>query len=136
MRRYQFSVPNRFFDWVSASYYLTDNSKLSIGHLYIFGRSALRLGGEQGFALGGGRMAALFAEGTLGEHGAYSALAGLRIYFGQRDKNLMERHRQDDPAPTLTQIISIESQAMALLFVGAAILEFDRAAVVHPLITR
>jgi hypothetical protein len=55
------------------------------------------LGGEQGFALGGGRMASLFTEGALGEHGAYSALAGIRIYFGQHDKTLIERNRQDDP---------------------------------------
>ena len=95
------SVPNRFFDVVTASYYVTDNFKLSIGHRYIFDRNALALGGEHGFALGGGRMAALFTEGTLGEHGTYSALAGLRIYFGQRDKSLMDRHRQDDPTDYL-----------------------------------
>src|SRR5262249_46949433 len=91
------SVPNRFFDVVTASYYVTDNFKLSIGHRYIFDRNALALGGEHGFALGGGRMAALFTEGTLGEHGTYSALAGLRIYFVQHGKTLIERNRQDDP---------------------------------------
>jgi hypothetical protein len=97
------SVPNRFFDVVTASYYVTDNFKLSIGHRYIFDRNALALGGEHGFALGGGRMAALFTEGTLGEHGTYSALAGLRIYFGQHDKTLIERNRQDDP-PSLQNV--------------------------------
>ena len=97
------SVPNRFFDVVTASYYVTDNFKLSIGHRYIFDRNALALGGEHGFALVGGRMAALFTEGTLGEHGTYSALAGLRIYFGQHDKTLIERNRQDDP-PSLQNV--------------------------------
>jgi hypothetical protein len=33
------SVPNRFFDDVSASYYVTDNFKLSVGRLYTFGRN-------------------------------------------------------------------------------------------------
>ena len=48
-----FSLPDRFFDSVRASYYVTDNFKLSIGHVYTLGRSALSLGSEYGFALGG-----------------------------------------------------------------------------------
>jgi hypothetical protein len=91
------SIPNRFFDSVSASYYVTDNFKLSIGHLYIYGRNGLTLGGEYGFALGGGRMASLFADALLAESGNNAVLAGLRIYFGQRDKSLIRRHREDDP---------------------------------------
>jgi hypothetical protein len=92
-----FSVPNRFFDSISASYYVTDNLKLSIGHIYTIGRNGLDLGAEYGFALGGGRMASLFAEGVIGERGNHIALAGLRIYFGQHDKTLIDRNRQDDP---------------------------------------
>jgi hypothetical protein len=91
------SIPNRFFDAVSASYYVTDNLKLSIGHLYTFGRHGLTLGSEYGLALGGGRMASLFADALLAESGNNAVLAGLRIYFGQRDKSLIRRHREDDP---------------------------------------
>jgi hypothetical protein len=91
------SVPNRFFDSIRASYYVTDNSKLSIGHVYISGRHGLTLGAEQGFALGGGRMASLFAHARFAEGGHNSVLGGLRVYFGQRDKTLIDRHRQDDP---------------------------------------
>ena len=145
----RFSVPNRFFDHVSAAYYVTDNFKLSAGHLYTFDTHFLTLGSEYGFGLGGGRMAALLAQGALGEGGVYSALAGLRIYFGQHDKTLIDRHRQDDPVssdPLLTQItsqlgsltniITLESEAAGLLFAGAAIFEFNRAGAVHPLFTR
>jgi hypothetical protein len=92
-----FSIPNRFFDSIRASYYVTDNFKLSIGHVYTIGRNALALGGEYGFALGGGRMAALFAQGLVGEGGNNLVRGGLRIYFGQRDKTLIDRNRQDDP---------------------------------------
>jgi hypothetical protein len=92
-----FSVPNRFFDQVSASYYVTDNFKLSVGHLYTFGRHGLTLGSEYGFALGGGRMASLFAGALFGEGGNNAVLGGVRFYFGQRDKTLIDRHRQDDP---------------------------------------
>jgi hypothetical protein len=53
----RFSVPNRFFDYVSAAYYVSDNFKLSAGHLYTSGTHFLTLGSEYGFALGGGRMA-------------------------------------------------------------------------------
>jgi len=91
------SIPNRFFDSISASYYVTDNFKLSIGHIYTIGRNGLDLGAEYGFALGGGRMAALFAEGVIGGSGNNAVLGGLRIYFGQHDKTLIDRSRQDDP---------------------------------------
>jgi hypothetical protein len=91
------SPPNRFFDDVWVSYYVTDNFRLSAGHIYTFGTNFLTLGSEYGFALGGGRMASLFAEGWIGERADNGLLAGLRIYFGQRDKSLMDRHRQDDP---------------------------------------
>jgi hypothetical protein len=97
------SVPNRFFDEVSVSYYVTDNFKLSAGHSYTFATHFLTLGSEYGIALGGGRMASLFANGWIGESGNNGALAGLRIYFGQHDKSLIDRHRQDDP-PSRTEI--------------------------------
>jgi hypothetical protein len=90
-------IPTRFFDELRASYYVTDNFALSIGHIYSFSRHGLALGGEYGMPMGGGRMASLFAEGLLGEGGKNAIIGGLRIYFGQRDKMLIDRHRQDDP---------------------------------------
>src|SRR5262245_16052654 len=92
------STPNRFFEAVAASYYVTDNFKLLIGHLYQFSHHGLRLGAEHGFALGSGRMASLFAEALFAEGGSTTAFAGLRVYFGQRNKTLIDRHRQDDPS--------------------------------------
>jgi hypothetical protein len=148
----RFSVPNRFFDHVSAAYYVTDNFKLSAGHLYTFDTHFLTLGSEYGFALGGGRMAALFAQGLIGEGGNSAVLGGLRIYFGQHDKTLMERHRQDDPQNysscplaeicmqnsiiiiqsvnkyfNVAKAITLGSEAAGLLFTGSAILEIHQA---------
>jgi hypothetical protein len=91
------SVPNRFFDDVRALYYFTDNFELYAGHAYTAGSHFLTLGGEYGIPLGGGRMASLFTQGWIGEGGDNGALVGLRVYFGQRDKSLIDRHRQDDP---------------------------------------
>jgi hypothetical protein len=99
------SIPNRFFDSISASYYVTGNFELSIGHLYTFGRHGLTLGGEYGFALGGGRMASLFAAALFAEGGNNAALGGLRFYLGQRDKPLIDRHRQDDPFDAFLQFL-------------------------------
>ena len=90
-------APSTFFDVFRAAYYLTDNFMLSIGHSYVGDTHFLRLGSEYGFALGGGRMASLFSQGWIGERGDNGAVVGLRIYFGQHDKTLIERHRQDDP---------------------------------------
>jgi len=92
------SIPDRFFDSVRASYFVTDNFKVSLGHLYTFGRNGLTLGSEYGFALGGGRMASLFVDALFAEAGNNAVLGGVRVYFGQRDKTLIDRHRQDDPA--------------------------------------
>jgi hypothetical protein len=103
--------PTRFAGELTASYYVTDNFKLSLGYVYTFGTHFLSLGGEHGFALGGGRMAALFAEGAAGEHGLYSARAGIRFYFGEHDKSLIDRHRQDDPA--IPSIFLVQKTASA-----------------------
>ena len=92
------SIPNRFVDSIRASYYVTDNFKLSIGHVYSSGTHGLTLDAEHGFALGGGRMASLFGQARFAEEGRNAVLGGLRVYFGQRDKTLIDRHRQDDPA--------------------------------------
>jgi hypothetical protein len=72
----------------------------------------LTLGTEHGFALGGGRMAALFAQGLIGEGGHNAVVAGLRVYFGQRDKTLIDRNRQRDP---LGEPISMDIISAALL---------------------
>jgi hypothetical protein len=92
-----FSIGTRFFDQIDLSYYLQDNFKVSIGHRYLGGKNAAALGGEYGFGLGGGKMASVFVEGRLGEGNFRSVWGGLRFYLGQRDKTLIQRHRQDDP---------------------------------------
>jgi hypothetical protein len=96
----------RFFDVAFLSYYPTDNLKLSIGHSYQLGTHALRFRAEWGLPIGGGTMASWFASGAIREGGDASVLSGLRIYFGQRDKSLIRRHREDDPYSILSDSIS------------------------------
>ncbi|MBX9827655.1 MAG: hypothetical protein K2Y27_21995 [Xanthobacteraceae bacterium] len=92
-----FNINTRFFDVVNVSYYIQDNFKVFAGHRYQGGKHAAALGGEWAFALNGGKMGSLFAEGRLGSENNHGVFGGLRFYFGQREKTLIRRHREDDP---------------------------------------
>ncbi len=92
-----FTVATRFFDQINLGYYIEDNFKLYVGHRYLGGRNAAALGGEYGIPLGNGMMASLFAEGRVGERNFNGVWGGVRVYFGQKDKTLIRRHREDDP---------------------------------------
>lgn len=99
----QLADVTRFFDRVSLSYYLTDDWKASIGHRYFGGKHSLALGTEYAIAAGRGVMASLFGGGQLGEgSNNYGVWGGIRVYFGQHDKSLMRRHREDDPDSDLS----------------------------------
>lgn len=92
-----YDLRTRFFDEVNLAYYLQDDLKVYVGYRYMYGKNALALGGEWGLPLGRGVMASLFAEGRIGENGYDGIWGGLRFYFGQKNKSLMQRHREDDP---------------------------------------
>ncbi len=92
-----YDVRSRFFDQVNLSYYLQDNWKAFVGHRYLGGKNALALGTEWGMPMSGGKMASLFVEGRAGEGNYRGIWGGLKLYFGQKDKPLVQRHRQDDP---------------------------------------
>jgi hypothetical protein len=90
-------VRTRFFDQVSANYYLTDNLRVSIGHAYTAGLNAVTLGGEWAFRVNPQTMGSLFIEGRAGEGDFHGVYGGLRFYFGNHDKTLIRRNREDDP---------------------------------------
>jgi Chaperone of endosialidase len=91
------AIKTRFYDQVSANYYLTDNLRLSVGHAYTDGLNALTLGGEWGFRVSERTMGSLFIEGRAGEGDFHGVYGGLRFYFGNHDKSLIRRNREDDP---------------------------------------
>jgi len=92
-----FDVKTRFFDQINLKYYIGDNWDVFAGHRYQGGKHALALGTEIGMPLQRGVMATGFAEARIGEGNFQGVWGGLRFYFGQKDKSLMARHRQDDP---------------------------------------
>ncbi len=92
-----YDIETRFMDQINLNYYMQDDWKVFVGHRYLGGKNALALGSEWGMALGGGRMGSLFVEGRVGEDDFHGVWGGLRFYFGQKDKSLIRRHREDDP---------------------------------------
>lgn len=100
-----------FFDMIDLSFYATDDWKLSVGHRYVGGRHAAALGTEALLVRSGGMGLAAFAEGRIGERDYKAALVGVKVYFGQRDKSLIARHRQDDPPAWLKDDLFAASNA-------------------------
>lgn len=79
------------------SYYATDDLRLHIGPHVSFGDASLH-GGVEWLALRNDRQAtSLYVNGTVGDDGASSVHAGVNLYFGQKDKSLIRRNREDDP---------------------------------------
>jgi len=92
-----YDVRTRFFDKVNLAYYLTDNWKAFVGHRYLGGKNALAHGTELAFPVNGPVMGSMFVEGRIGQDDFQGVWGGLRFYVGQKDKTLIQRHRQDDP---------------------------------------
>jgi hypothetical protein len=92
-----FDVKTRFFDQVNLKYYFTDNVAGYVGHRYLGGKNALAVGAEAALPFGKGVMTSAFVEARTGEGQFNGVWGGLKVYFGQKDKSLMRRHREDDP---------------------------------------
>jgi hypothetical protein len=92
-----FDITTRFFDKLNVGYYVTDNWKMFLGHRYLGGKNAFAAGTEWAIPLDSGKMMSLFVEGRAGEDNFHGIWGGVKFHFGQRDKSLMARHRQDDP---------------------------------------
>ena len=92
-----YDVHSRFFDQINIKYYLTDDWVGYLGHRYLGGKNALALGSEYAIPLGNRLEVAAFVEARVGEGDMHGVWGGLKFYFGQHDKPLIARHRQDDP---------------------------------------
>jgi hypothetical protein len=92
-----FDVRTRFFDQINLKYYFANDWNAYVGHRYLGGSNALALGTEYAAPLGHDIMGSLFVEGRVGENEFHGVWGGFKLYFGQHDKPLIARHRQDDP---------------------------------------
>ncbi|MEX0345943.1 MAG: hypothetical protein AB3N20_13540 [Rhizobiaceae bacterium] len=102
-------VDTSFFDRVRLLYYPLDDLNIHIGHSYAFDNHAFLYGAEWAFGSTRGAAASLFVAGALSEESGSRTFAGLRFYFGQSDKSLIRRHREDDPPATLTSDFDFDS---------------------------
>ncbi|MFM8860652.1 MAG: hypothetical protein ACKOEW_11310 [Methylocystis sp.] len=97
--RSAFTVPDYFTDIVSATFYPIDDLALSVGHIYSFGRNAVT--GEVEYLLpqfrGGNIAPSAFVSAAYGWNNSSNIMAGIRVYFGNHDKTLIRRQREDDP---------------------------------------
>jgi hypothetical protein len=110
-----FDVRTRFFDQINLKYYFTDNWDGYIGHRYLGGKNALALGSEYAIPLGSRFQVSAFVEARVGESNFNGVWGGLKFYFGQKDKPLIARQRQDDPniwsADSLFSILNSQSSS-------------------------
>lgn len=90
-------VRSRFYDIVNIHYYFNENARFTVGHRYLGGKHALALGAEWSKPIAPRTLGSFFVEGRIGESDYKSIWAGLRIYYGNSDKPLIRRHREDDP---------------------------------------
>lgn len=94
-----FNVADYFHDQVQATFYPIDDLALSVGHIYSFNRNAVT--GEVEYLLpqfrGGNIAPSAFISGAYGWNNSSNIMAGIRVYFGNHDKSLIRRQREDDP---------------------------------------
>ncbi len=93
------SLPERFFNLALARYYVTDDFMIAVGQLYVNGRAAgvVRAEWLPTQFRGSNIAPTLFVSSVIGPDNNTSVISGLRIYFGNHDKTLIRRHREDDP---------------------------------------
>jgi hypothetical protein len=92
------NVRTRFFDKADLAYFVDDDTSVFVGHRYTAGINAAAVGAEHLFHLGDGTAVSAFAEGRLGENNYRAAWGGIRLYFGDADKSLIRRSRENDPS--------------------------------------
>ncbi len=90
-------IDGGFTDRARLSFYPTDNVNVHIGHVYAFQQHNLLFGSEWAIGGHGGNAMSISAEGALDDSGEAAITLSLNAYFGQRDKTLIRRHREDDP---------------------------------------
>ncbi len=78
-----------------AAFYVTEDIRLHAGIGHRFDDTFGRVGAEALLPFAS-RNVAVFGDGTFGDD-VTTARVGLRVYFGEPGKSLIDRHRQDDP---------------------------------------
>jgi hypothetical protein len=94
--RLDLNLDTAFFSALTGSYYPEDDLRLSIGHQLTGGQHVGQIEAEWGLDSGGGGPLSLFASGLVTEAADAGVMAGFRVYFGDSEKPLIQRDREDD----------------------------------------
>jgi hypothetical protein len=100
---------NKAFAVADLAFYPSDNLRLKAGYHFFQDRSFGAFGLEYQTGLFSGMVqgpVSFFAKARFGEKSDDSIWAGFKIYFGASDKSLIARHREDDPANTLLELLT------------------------------
>jgi len=108
------SIPDRFFNLALARYYVTDDFMIAVGQTYVNGRAAgiARAEWIPPQFRGSPIAPSFFIRSHIGSNNNNSLMGGLRVYFGNHDKSLIQRHREDDPETELQAVPDITLQAV------------------------
>ncbi len=97
---YQFGTNTGFAGKAILAYYPMDNWRIDGGVNYLEGPGAIGTIGTE-WQPHAGKGLSLFAKGSIGQDDYKQVLGGVRYYFGDPNKSLIDRQRQDDPDSTL-----------------------------------
>lgn len=92
---YQFGTNTGLTGTATVALYPTDDLRLDLGVRYLQGPGASIFAGAE-WQPSGTHMS-LFADASVGADSQWSALGGVKVYFGGEQKSLIRRHREDDP---------------------------------------
>ena len=109
---YQFGSASGFNGKAVVAYYPTDNLRLDAGVRYVEGPGTMGLVDAEWRPHETSGLT-LFASGAFGQNSFSQLLGGARYYFGDANKSLIDRHRQDDPAPDFGGDLSIGSACLS-----------------------
>ena len=109
---YQSGSASGFNGKAVVAYYPTDNLRLDAGVRQVAGPGTMGLVDAEWRPLDTSGLT-LFASGAIGQNSYSQFLAGARYYFGDANKSLIDRHRQDDPAPDFSGDMSIAGACLS-----------------------
>lgn len=95
--RFRYDIKTEFVAGSRLTWYPYDNVALSASGAVAGDKVGAGLGAEFALASAHSYQPSLFVRAVMSEGGDVYALAGVNIYFGQRSKSLIRRHREDDP---------------------------------------
>jgi len=92
---YQAGSNTGFAGRTALAYYATDDLRLDIGYNYLQGPGGSFTAGAEWQLSNTG--STVFADAAYKSSDSWSAVGGIRMYFGGEQKSLIRRHREDDP---------------------------------------